>query len=84
MSKRLQVVVDEAELRSYQRAAKGSGLTLSAWVRLALRTAGKRESEGDLGHKLAAVRAAVQHEFPVADIEDMLAEIEAGRLGDPS
>ena len=29
--------------------------------------------------KLRAIREAAKHEFPTADIEDMLREIEAGR-----
>jgi hypothetical protein len=33
---------------------------------------------GDVGKKLDAVRAAVRHSYPTADISDMLAEIERG------
>ncbi|MDZ4693701.1 MAG: hypothetical protein SGI86_01020 [Deltaproteobacteria bacterium] len=39
MSKRLQVVMDEAELRGYERAARAAGVPLSEWVRRALRDA---------------------------------------------
>ena len=38
---------------------------------------------GDPARKLAAVRAAVGHEFPTADIDAMLEEIESGYLGRP-
>jgi hypothetical protein len=38
----------------------------------------RREPLDDIGKKLDAVRAAVEHEFPVADIDQMLAEIERG------
>lgn len=47
---------------------------LLEWVRQALRAA----PEGDPKKKLAAVRAAARHEFPTADIGQMLAEIERG------
>lgn len=33
---------------------------------------------GDPDKKLEAIRAAAKHEFPVSDIEKMLAEIEQG------
>ena len=39
MSKRLQVVFDEAEYAAVQGAAEREGLTVSAWVRRALRDA---------------------------------------------
>jgi hypothetical protein len=47
-------------------------------VRRALREARRREPRGDLDRKLRAARAAVRHEFPTADIDQMLAEIEQG------
>jgi hypothetical protein len=80
MSKRLQVVLDEAELRRYERAAASLGLTLSAWVRQALRREERATSAGDVDSKLSAVRAASQHAFPAPDIDVMLAEIERGYL----
>ena len=39
MSKRLQVVMSEIELKSYERAARSKDLPLSEWVRQALRAA---------------------------------------------
>ncbi|MGH9112959.1 MAG: antitoxin, partial [Acidimicrobiales bacterium] len=82
MSTRLQVVVDEDELTSYQRAARQHGLTLSEWVRQNLRNAEREVASGDVASKLAAVRAAATHEFPTGDIEVVLAEIERGYLDD--
>jgi hypothetical protein len=78
MSKRLQVVVDDAELHRYQRAAGRSGLTLAEWVRQALRSAERTTAVGDPDRKLGAIRRATAHEFPAPDIEQMLAEIEHG------
>lgn len=78
MSARLQVVVDEAELRRYERTARSVGLTLSEWVRGVLRDAEREVGQGDVDGKLAAVRSAARHAFPAPDVEVMLAEIERG------
>ena len=55
-------------------------MTVSEWVRQALRNALRREPVVSSDRKLAAVRAAVRNEFPTAGIDQMLAEIERGRL----
>ncbi|MEX3572668.1 antitoxin, partial [Mycobacterium tuberculosis] len=47
--------------------------------RRTLREAREREPRGDLDMKLRSVRAAARHEFPTADVEQMLEEIERGR-----
>lgn len=78
MSKRLQVLLEEAEMAAVRRAARQQRLTTAEWVRQALRAARRAEPEGDPKKKLAAVRAAARHEFPTADIGQMLAEIERG------
>jgi hypothetical protein len=78
MSKRLQVLLDEAELRDLREAARRQGMPLSEWVRRALRDARRREPRGDIAGKVRAVRAAALHEFPTADIDEMLDEIERG------
>jgi ribbon-helix-helix CopG family protein len=78
MSKRLQVLLDEAEYRDLREDARRHGVPVSEWVRRALREARRRESRGDLDSKLRAVRSAARQEFPTADIDDMLAEIERG------
>ena len=78
MSKRLQVLLAEAEWREIQRAARSHRMTVAEWVRQSLRAARRSESSGDPGRKLAAVRAAVQHSYPAPDISQMLEEIERG------
>lgn len=80
MSKRLQVVLDEAEFNAVEEVARREGLTVSEWVRQALRLARRTQPEGDRARKLAAVRAAAQHAFPTADMEELLAQIERGYL----
>ena len=81
MSKRLQVLLDEAELTEIRKAARRQRLTTAAWVRQALRAARRAEPGADAKKKLAVVRAAARHAFPTADIDQMLAEIEQGYLG---
>ncbi len=78
MSKRLQIVLDDRELREIRQAARRSGLTVSEWVRQAMRQARRTTTDRDPARKLAAVHAAARHSFPTADIELMLAEIESG------
>jgi SOS response regulatory protein OraA/RecX len=82
MSKRLQVILDEDELRAIQDIAKQHRTTVAEWVRQALRAARRQEPRVDAERKLKAVRAAVRHQFPTGDIRQMLAEIESGYLQD--
>lgn len=82
MAKRLQVILQDPEYREVQRAARARQMSIAEWVRQALAHARRREPLGDVEKKLAAIRAAVKHEFPTGDIETMLAEIEQGYLKD--
>jgi hypothetical protein len=78
MSTRLQVLLDEEEMRELRELAQRRGVTVSQLVRSALRDARRREPGGSLATKLDAIRAAAAHEFPTADIDQMLIEIERG------
>jgi predicted 2-oxoglutarate/Fe(II)-dependent dioxygenase YbiX len=78
MSKRLQVLLEETELRDIQKIARRKRMTVAEWVRQALRDARRREPMRDVTKKLDAVRVAARHEFPTADVDTMLAEIERG------
>ena len=73
--KRLQVFFKETEYRRIVRLAKRQGITLAEWVRQTLGYTYRQEPLGDRDKKLAAVRTAVTHEFPTANIDQMLAEI---------
>ena len=53
-------------------------MTLSEWVRQALGIARRQEPGVPAPKKLAVIGAAVQHDFPTADIDEMLAEIASG------
>lgn len=78
MSKRLQVLVDEPEWQELRETASREGVTVSEWVRRTLRAARRTGPEGDLGSKLAAIRTAAGYQYPTADIDQVLAEIESG------
>jgi len=78
MSKRLQVLLDESELREIQRAARAQKMTVAKWVRQILREARSHESTGDVRKKLEVVRAAARYAYPTAEIDQMIAEIEGG------
>jgi hypothetical protein len=81
MSKRLQVILDDEELREIQRMAELKQMTVAEWVRQTLRAARKGESAGDPSHKLAAIRTAARNSFPTADVDEMLEQIEMGYAG---
>lgn len=81
MSKRLQVLLDEEELRAVQRVAKASQLTVAEWVRQTLRAGYQRQPVHPARRKLAALDRALKHAFPTGDIGQLLAEIEKGYGG---
>ncbi len=78
MSKRLQVVLKDEEFEQLREVAREQGMTVSEWVRQVLRKARSERPAVDRARKLAAVRAAARHDFPTADIDEMLNEIERG------
>ena len=80
MSKRLQVLLDERELRQIRKLAHEEHVPLSEWVRRALRAAARGRPSAPARKKLAAIRAAAEHRFPSGEIAEMLAEIERGYL----
>jgi hypothetical protein len=82
MAKRLQVILQDPEYLEIQKMARGRSMSLAEWVRQALDVARRREPLGNTSKKLDVVRAAVQHNFPTADIDTMLAEIERGYVSD--
>jgi hypothetical protein len=78
MAKRLQVIMKDPEYREIQRAARSRHMSIAEWVRQALDLACRREPVGGVSKKLEIIRAAARHDYPVTDIDDMLAEIERG------
>jgi predicted ATPase len=78
MTKRLQVLLDEDELREVQRVARRQRVTVAEWVRQALREARRLGPTREAERKLEALRLATRHTFPTGDIERVLREIEQG------
>lgn len=78
MSKRLQVILDDEEFEEIRRVARRHRMTISEWVRRSLRESRREEPRYDVDRKLAAVREAVEHAYPTANIEEMLGDIERG------
>jgi len=81
---RLQVVMDEAEIREIRQMARRERLSVSEWVRRCLREARRTRPSRGADRKLKTVRTSARHAFPTADIDQMLAEIEAGYGQAPS
>ena len=80
MSKRLQVILSDAEYEELKQVSSAAGVTVSEWVRQALRKMRRDRSLLAADAKLEAVRAAAQHSLPTSDIDTMLGEIESGYL----
>lgn len=78
MSIRLQVLLDEEEMKAIREDARRHGVTVSEWVRRALKDSRRQVTSGEPSRKLAAVRAAARHSFPSGSIDQMLSEIERG------
>jgi len=81
MTKRLQVLLDDAELKTIQRIARREHLTTAEWVRRRLRE-GARSTGPDTASKLGAIHRAYRHpdRAPAPPIDEMLDEIERGYL----
>jgi predicted Holliday junction resolvase-like endonuclease len=74
MRKRLGIRLEESELRRIERLARREQITVAEWVRQTLRAARRNA----IRRKLEVVRTAVQHSFPTAEVEEMLAQIGRG------
>ena len=83
MTKRLQVLFDEAEYAALQASATSRGMTMAEWVRQALAAARRDASTADVDRKLAAIRAAVRHAGPTGPIERLIGETERGYATGP-
>jgi len=80
MTKRLQVLLEDGELRDIQALAKRRHQTTAAFVRDALRAA-REAAEYPLPEaKLRAIREAAGYAYPAGDIEEILAQTEQGYL----
>ena len=80
MTTRMQVLMADDEFAEIRRVAKRHRMTVAEWVRQALRRARRDEPATDPRRKLSAVREAARGDYPTADIDRMLTEIEGGYL----
>ena len=78
MARRLQVLLEDEEFEEIRRIAHRRRMSMSEWVRQALRQA-RRDSHAAIESKLVAITTATRHQGPTADIDQMLKEIDAGR-----
>ena len=78
MSKRLQVLLPDSEMKEIQRLARRERVTVGEWVRRTLREAREQKPRNDPEAKLKAIRRGAEFTFPTADMEEMLREIEEG------
>ena len=78
MAKRLQVIVQDPEYRDIQRAARLRRMSIAEWVRQALVQARRSEPGREIASKLEIIRAAARMDYPTAEIDRMLEEIERG------
>ena len=78
MGEQVNKIFQDADYREIQKMARSRRMSLAEWVRQALELARRREPLGTTGKKLDTIRAAAQHDYPTADINTMLAEIERG------
>ena len=72
------MLLPEAEMDEIRRVARREKIPVGEWVRRTLRDARARQSSRDPQTKLKAIRRAAEYSFPVADIGQMLKEIERG------
>ena len=77
MTKRLQVLFDDEEYLALQQSAREDRMTVAEWVRQALRQVRQRRRRA-VETKLRALAKACRYEFPTADIDVMIEEIEKG------
>lgn len=83
MSRRLQVLLEDDELREIQALAKGRRQTTATFVREALRDARIAAQYPPADTRLRAIREAAEaYAYPVGELEEMLADIERGYLLD--
>lgn len=78
MDVHLQVLLSEKEYRDLKAIANRRGQSVDSWAReVLLKT--RNEHSHTVESKLQAIAESAKHSFPSGDIEDMLAQIEAGR-----
>jgi hypothetical protein len=70
----------ENEYTQLKRRARKNKQTVGAFVREVLRNSTLGEEETSASDKLKSIEKSAKYEFPVADLNTMLQEIEAGYM----
>ena len=81
MSERLQVVLDDGEMKDIRRVAEAQHMTVAEWVRQTLRKERFEQPVTNAERKIQCVREAATHTYPTSDIGELLGDIERGRAG---
>lgn len=79
MSKRLQVLLSERELRAAKTESERQQQSLAEWVREALRLRLESSSPVSADERLGRILKYARYRGPTGDIEKLLAQIEHGR-----
>lgn len=79
MSTRLQVVLDDGEMKAIRGVARARHVTVSEWVRQTLRKERQEYPVTSAERKIQCVREAAAHRYPTADVAEILRDIERGR-----
>ncbi|HRC84821.1 MAG TPA: antitoxin [Thermoanaerobaculia bacterium] len=80
MRYQLTVPLEETELEEIREAARAERRAVGDWARDVLLGAKGRRLSLPVQDKLQALREAARHQFPTANLDQMLAEIERGYL----
>jgi hypothetical protein len=78
MTKRLQLILSDDEYQEVLHAARLRKISIAEWIRQALGIFRSSPPRRSVAQKIEAVRLAARFEFPTADIDAMLDEIEKG------
>ena len=78
MSIRLQVILNDEEMQELKKRAELDQVTVSAWVRRAIKHEMRERPGKRAREKLDIIRMSASYEFPIGDYDEMAAEIEAG------
>jgi hypothetical protein len=81
MSTRLQVVLNDSEMREIQSVAQAQHLTVAEWVRQALRSARRAQPATDAERKIQCVRESATYGYPTGEVDEVLQDVERGRGG---
>lgn len=72
----MQILMDEEELEEIKETARAEGLTVSSWVRRAIRHERLERPGKSVRNKQKILSQTAEYHFPTGDYEEMAAEIE--------